>query len=248
MNATQRTIVLIPARMASSRLPGKPLAMIGGLPMTVQVLRRGEEAKLGPVVVAAAESEIVRSVEKAGGRAILTDPSLPSGSDRIHAGLQAIDPDGEYEVVINLQGDLPAISPGAIVNCHRALLDSGADIATLASEIEDSEELENPNVVKAMARFETGQTVAIAEDFQRRLPAGWSGPQLHHVGLYAYRRTALEAFVSLPPSKRERERKLEQMRALDAGMTIAVGLVDTIPFGVDTPEDLERARALFSAA
>ncbi len=246
MTDLSNAIILIPARMASSRLPGKPLAEIDGLPMIVQVVKRGWEADLGPVIVAAAEQEVVDAVKAHGGQAVLTDPDLPSGSDRIHAALEAHDPDGKFENVINLQGDLPAISPEAIRACHHALTETGADIATLAAEIEDDEEIGNPNVVKALARFEAGERVGIAEDFQRELPTDWLGSKLHHIGLYAYRRGALERFVALPPSKREQERKLEQMRALDAGMSIAVGLVDTIPFGVDTPEDLERARILFS--
>lgn len=248
MTTPPKTIVLIPARMASTRLPGKPLADIAGLPMIAQVVRRGLEASLGPVAVAAAEPEIAEAVELAGGQAVLTDPDLPSGSDRIHAALKELDGAGEYDIILNLQGDLPAIDPAAIRACHTALTETDADIATLGAEITDPEEIGNPNVVKALARFEPGKTITMAEDFQRELPKGWDGLRLHHIGLYAYRRAALDRFVSLPPSERETKRKLEQMRALDSGMTIAIGLVDTVPFGVDTPEDLERARRHFANA
>ena len=239
------TIILIPARMASSRLPGKPLADIAGLPMIVQVMRRGLETGLGDVVVAAAEQEVVDAVQNAGGRAVLTDPDLPSGSDRIAAALEICDPDGTIEYVINLQGDLPMIAPDAIAACHDALITSDADIATLVAPITDADELTDPNVVKAMVRFAPGEPVAMAEDFARILPPGWDGGHFHHIGIYAYRRSALMRFVSLPVSARETAEKLEQLRALDAGMTIAAGCVDTIPSGVDTPADLEQARISF---
>lgn len=240
------TIILIPARMASERLPGKPLADLNGVPMIVEVMRRGEETGLGTVMVAAAESEIAEVVEAAGGTVILTDPQLPSGSDRIAAALAKADPDGLIEYVINLQGDLPTISPAAIAACHKALVNSGADIATLVAEIEDDDEIADPNVVKALVHFEEGKTTALAADFVRELPEEWTGGHYHHIGIYAYRRAALSRFVALAQSSREKTRKLEQMRALDNGMTIAVSLVDTIPFGVDTPADLERARQVLA--
>ncbi len=240
---TDDAIILIPARMGSSRLPGKPLADIAGLPMIVHVLRRAEEADAGPVLVAAAEKAIADAVRAAGGRAVLTDPDLPSGSDRIAAALAAYDPQRRYGIVINLQGDLPTMNPADIRRCAEALRDTGADIATLAAEIHDPAEAANPNVVKAIAPLD-GKAVAMAEDFVRELPEGAEGPFFHHVGIYAYRRQALERFVSLPPSERERQRKLEQMRALDNGMTIAVARVERAPFGVDAPEDLERARMI----
>ncbi len=240
---TDDTIILIPARMGSSRLPGKPLADIAGLPMIVHVLRRAEEAGVGPVLVAAAEQAIADAVRAAGGEAVLTDPDLPSGSDRIAAALAAHDPQRHFGIVINLQGDLPTMNPADVRRSAEALRLTGADIATLAAEIHDPEEAANPNVVKALAPLHR-EPVALAEDFVRELPAGAEGPFFHHVGIYAYRREALERFVALPPSEREQARRLEQMRALDNGMTIAVARVEKAPFGVDAPEDLERARAI----
>ncbi len=240
---TDDAIILIPARMGSSRLPGKPLADIAGLPMIVHVLRRAEEADVGPVLVAAAEEAIVEAVERAGGRAVLTDPELPSGSDRIAAALAIHDPQRRYGIVINLQGDLPTMNPADIRRCAEALQATGADIATLAAEIRDPAEAANPNVVKAIAPL-ARKPVAMAEDFVRTLPEDAKAPFFHHVGIYAYRRPALERFVALPPSERELERKLEQMRALDNGMTIAVARVEQAPFGVDAPEDLQRARTI----
>ncbi len=240
---TDDAIILVPARMGSSRLPGKPLADIAGAPMIVHVLRRAREADAGPVLVAAAEEAIAEAVQAAGGEVVLTDPDLPSGSDRIAAALAVHDPQRRYGIVVNLQGDLPTIEPADIRRCVEALRDTGADIATLAAEIRDPEEAANPNVVKAIAPLDR-EPVALAQDFVRKLPENAEGPFFHHVGIYAYRRPALERFVSLPPSKRERERKLEQMRALDNGMTIAVARVEHAPFGVDAPEDLERVRAI----
>ena len=239
-----KTLIVIPARMASSRLPGKPLADINGVPMIVEVMRRGLEAGLGDVVVAVSEAEVADAVGKAGGRAVMTDPDLPSGSDRIYAALSICDPARQAKVIINLQGDLPTISPQAIATCNAALVESGADIATLVAPIKNNEEIADPNVVKALVQFDPGSNIAIAEDFTRLLPPSWSGGLYHHIGLYAYNRNALARFVGLPQSVREKKHKLEQLRALDAGMKIAVGRVDTIPFGVDTPADLERARTL----
>ncbi len=235
------SIVMIPARMASTRLPGKPLADIAGEPMIVRVWRQAEQAGLGPVVVAAAEQEIADAVHAAGGRAVLTDPSLPSGSDRIAEGLRKADPLGLFGVVVNLQGDLPTLPPQYLRICAEALVKADADIATLAAPIRSEEELANPNVVKAVAPL-AWEEVALAEDFVRQLPAGHQGPAFHHIGIYAYRRAALERFIALPPSLRERHHKLEQLRALDAGMKIAVARVDQAPFGVDTPAELEHVR------
>ncbi len=240
---TDDAIIFIPARMGSSRLPGKPLADIAGTPMIVHVLRRAEEADVGPVVVAAAEETIAEAVRAAGGMAVLTDPDLPSGSDRIAAALTLHDPQRRHGIVINLQGDLPTMNPADIRRCAEALQATGADIATLAAKIRDPEEVTNPNVVKAIAPLEH-KPVALAEDFVRELPKDAEGPFFHHIGIYAYRRPALERFVTLPPSEREQERRLEQLRALDNGMTIAVARVERAPFGVDAPEDLERARAI----
>ncbi|MDH3740110.1 MAG: 3-deoxy-manno-octulosonate cytidylyltransferase [Hyphomicrobiales bacterium] len=239
---TSNTIVIVPARMSSTRLPGKPLADICGQPMIVHVWRRAIEAGVGPVLVAVAEQEIVDVVAAAGGDAVVTDPDLPSGSDRICAALQARDPNRQFRFIINLQGDLPLMDPKSISQCLAPLANEGMQISTLAAEITDREEIANPDVVKALADFTPGSDVAVAQDFVRQVPEDASGPFWHHIGIYAYRREALEAFVGLPVSPRERERKLEQMRAMDNGLPIAVVRVDTIPFGVDTPADLDRAR------
>ncbi len=242
MTADDDTIVLIPARMASSRLPGKPLADIAGLPMIVHVYRRAVKSGVGPVFVAAADSEIAKAVEREGGRAVLTDPALPSGSDRIAAALEQLDPQGRYRVVVNLQGDLPTIAPPDICRCVQALVETDADMATLAAPITSEEEAANPNVVKVIAPALAKDDVAIAQDFLRDLPEGQQPPWFHHVGIYAYTRPALRRFVALPPSRRERALRLEQLRALDNGMRIAVARIAKAPHGVDTPQDLERAR------
>lgn len=239
-------ILLIPARLASTRLPAKPLADIGGVPMIVRVLRQAEAAKLGPVAVAAGEADIVAAVEAAGGRAVPTDPALPSGSDRIHAALGILDPGGRHDVVINLQGDLPALDPAQIRAVAAALEDSGADIATLAAEITDPAERTNPSVVKAVVAWDGAGRLGRALYFTRATAPTGEGPLFHHVGLYAYRRAALERFVSLPPSLLETREKLEQLRALEANMSIAVACVDSVPLSVDTPADLERARKILS--
>ena len=239
-------ILLIPARLASTRLPAKPLAEIGGVPMIVRVLRQAEAAGLGPVAVAAGEAEIVAAVEQAGGRAVLTDPSLPSGSDRIHAALQMLDPEGRHDVVINLQGDLPALDPAQIRAVAAALDDSGADIATLAAEITDPAERDNPSVVKAVVAWDANGRLGRALYFTRATAPTGDGPLSHHVGIYAYCREALARFVGLPPSPLETREKLEQLRALEANMSIAVARVDSVPLSVDTPEDLERARKILT--
>jgi len=235
-------IVLIPARMASTRLPGKPLADISGKPMIVRVWEQAMAAEIGPVVVAAAESDIARAIEQAGGRAVLTSPALPSGSDRIFEALQKVDPSGEHDAIVNLQGDLPALDPG-MVRAVASLLESGdADIATLAAEIDDPADYDNPSVVKPVVAWQGRKGRALY--FTRaRAPSG-EGALYHHVGIYAYRRAALERFVRLPPSPLEQREKLEQLRALEAGMSIAVAMVDSVPLSVDTPADLEKARKL----
>jgi 3-deoxy-manno-octulosonate cytidylyltransferase (CMP-KDO synthetase) len=239
-------ILLIPARMASSRLPDKPLADIGGVPMIVRVWARAVASGLGPVVVAAGEAEIVRAVEKAGGRAVLTDPDAPSGSDRIWEALGLVDPKGAHDVVVNLQGDLPALDPDQLKTAVWALEKSGADIGTLAAPIVEEAEETNPAVVKAVVAWDAREKLGRALYFTRAtVPAG-EGVLWHHVGLYAYRRDALESFVALPPSPLELREKLEQLRALEAGMSIAVARVDATPLSVDTPADLERARKLLS--
>jgi 3-deoxy-manno-octulosonate cytidylyltransferase (CMP-KDO synthetase) len=236
-------LILIPARMASTRLPGKPLADIAGLPMIVHVLRRAEAANLGPVVVATDEETIAVAVEKAGGRALMTRADHASGSDRIFEALGVVDPQGRVRIVVNVQGDLPTIEPADIAAALGPLADPAVDIATLAAEIRKPEERDNPNVVKVV-----GSPVAPfrlrALYFTRATAPYGEGPLYHHIGLYAYRRAALERFVKLPPSPLEQREKLEQLRALEAGMRIDVAIVDTVPLGVDTPEDLEIARAI----
>ncbi len=242
-------ILMIPARMASTRLPGKPLARIAGVPMIVRVWARASAAGLGPVVVAAGEPEVAAAVEQAGGKAVLTDPGLASGSDRIWAALNVVDPpDGQgkvrHDVVVNLQGDLPALDPAELRLVVRLLETSGADIATLAAPIDNEADRLNPSVVKAVAAWNPDRTQGRALYFTRATAPSGDGTLWHHVGLYAFRRAALERFVSLPPSPLERREKLEQLRALEAGMSIAIARVDAPPLSVDTPDDLARARAL----
>ena len=239
-------ILLIPARMASTRLPGKPLADIAGQPMIVRVWRQAVAAGLGPAVVAAGEEEIVAAMAKAGGQAVLTDPGLPSGSDRIFDALTKLDPDGAHDVVVNLQGDLPALDPLQIRAVVRALTDSGADIATLAAPIDNDGDRTNPAVVKAVVAWDAGERLGRALYFTRATAPTGDGALYHHVGIYAFRRAALARFVALPPSPLERREKLEQLRALEANMSIAVARVDRAPLSVDTPADLERARRLLA--
>jgi 3-deoxy-manno-octulosonate cytidylyltransferase (CMP-KDO synthetase) len=237
-------VIIIPARMASTLLPGKPLADIAGEPMIVKVWRQAMRASLGPVLVAAAEPAIADAVERAGGRAVLTDPNLASGSDRVHAALQTADPDSLFDAVINLQGDLPEVDPQALRLVTAVLEKSGADIATLAAPITDTADFDNPNVVKPVVAWNGKGTSGRALYFTRvRAPAG-EGPLYHHVGIYAFTRAALARFVSLPPSPLESREKLEQLRALEAGMRIEVARIDAVPLSVDTPADLERARKL----
>jgi 3-deoxy-manno-octulosonate cytidylyltransferase (CMP-KDO synthetase) len=239
------TLVFIPARMASKRLPGKPLADIAGEPMIVRVLRRAAAASIGAVVVATDSSQIAAAVEKAGGRAVLTRADHASGSDRIFEALGKVDPDRRSSIIVNVQGDLPTLEPGDIKAALTPLADTAVDIATLAAEIRRSAERDDPNVVKVV-----GTPVAPARlralYFTRATAPSGTGPLYHHVGLYAFRRAALERFVALPPSLLEQREKLEQLRALEAGMRIDVALVDSVPLGVDTPRDLARARAKLS--
>jgi len=239
-------LVLIPARMASSRLPGKPLADIAGAPMIVQVMRRAQEADVGPVVVATDTPGIAEAVAKAGGTAVMTRADHPSGSDRIHEALQAIDPDGRHDVIVNVQGDLPTINPAIITAALAPLADQAVDIATLAAVITRAEERTEPSVVKAVGtQLAPGRLRAL---YFTRATAPWGeGPLLHHIGLYAWRRDALQRFIALPPSPLERRENLEQLRALEAGMRIDIVVVDDVPLGVDTPHDLERARAVLAA-
>jgi 3-deoxy-manno-octulosonate cytidylyltransferase (CMP-KDO synthetase) len=236
-------LILIPARMASTRLPGKPLADIAGLPMIVQVLRRAEAARLGPVVVACDDETIAAAVEKAGGRAILTRADHPSGSDRIFEALGVVDPDGRAKIVVNVQGDLPMLAPEDIAAALTPLNDPAVDIATLAAEIKKPEERINPNVVKVVGSPVASRRLRALYFTRATAPSG-DGPLYHHIGLYAYRRAALQRFVKMPPSPLEQRERLEQLRALEAGMRIDVAIVDTVPLGVDTPQDLETARAM----
>ena len=235
-------IIVIPSRMASSRLPGKPLADIGGRPMILHVLDRAREADIGSVAVACSEIEVADVVRAAGGVAVMTDPSLPSGSDRVQAALTALDPTGKHDVVVNLQGDLPTIPPGLLRAVLSALGDPATDIGTLVAPITSEEERCASSVVKVACAFAVGQSVAQAFYFSRATIPWGDGPLWHHIGVYAYRRPALSRFVSLPPSPLEKRESLEQLRALEAGMRIAAARVEHAPFGVDTPADLERAR------
>jgi 3-deoxy-manno-octulosonate cytidylyltransferase (CMP-KDO synthetase) len=245
--AAAATVVMIPARLASTRLPGKPLAEIGGVPMIVRVWQRAVEAAVGPVVVAAAEAAIAEAVRAHGGTAVLTEPDLPSGTDRIFRALQAIDPERRFAQVINLQGDLPALDPAAIRAVLGPLTELGTDMATLAVATEDAGERADPNVVKAVIAFDRARPrLGRALYFTRATAPSGPGPVWHHIGIYAWRRAALERLALLPPSPLERRERLEQLRALEDGMSIGVALVDTVPLGVDTPADLARARAHFA--
>lgn len=237
-----RPIVVVPARMSSTRLPGKPLADIAGRPMIMHVLERGLAAGIGPVVVACDDAAIAAAVEAAGGTAVLTRTDHESGSDRIFEAVEAIDPDRRYDVVVNLQGDLPTIDPALLTGAAALLDDPEVAIATLASEIVREEERTLSQVVKAVGT-PIGPRRLRALYFTRATAPWGEGPLFHHIGLYAYRREALARFVALPPSPLEQREKLEQLRALEAGMRIDIGLVDGVPFGVDTPDDLARARA-----
>ena len=237
------TLVLVPARIASTRLPGKPLADIAGLPMIVQVMKRGQEADIGEVVVATDTQEVADAVHDHGGQAMMTSVEHPSGSDRIHEALQAYDGDGQVQTLVNVQGDLPTIDPDSIRASLRPLINPDVMLSTLATEIIREEERDNPNVVKLVVT-PAGDGVRRALYIPRSTPPTGPGPLYHHIGLYAWRRSALERFVSLPPSALETRERLEQLRALEDGMRVDAALVDTVPLGVDTPEDLERARAV----
>jgi len=246
LNPPLNPVVLIPSRLASTRLPDKPLADIGGEPMIVHCWRRALEAALGPVVVACGDAAIKDAVEAAGGLAVMTRPDHPSGSDRIFEALSAIDTAGAYDCIVNVQGDLPTIDPDVIRAVLAPLQDPAVDISTLIAEITDPEERTNPNVVKAVVGLSAGETVGRALYFSRTTTPSGDGPLYHHIGLYAYRRDALERFVSLPQGVLEAREKLEQLRALENGMRIDAALVDTVPFGVDIPADLDRARQMLA--
>jgi 3-deoxy-manno-octulosonate cytidylyltransferase (CMP-KDO synthetase) len=235
-------IILIPARLGSTRLPNKVLADIAGRPMIAHVLARALAAGLGPVAVACGERQIADAVREAGGVAVMTDPELPSGSDRIFAALRQLDPEQKHDVIINLQGDLPGIDPADLSAVLLPLRDPGYDIATLVAPVTSAAEAAAQSVVKCVCAFPPGQATAPALYFSRNAVPSGEGPLWHHIGIYAYRRAALARFVSLPPSPLEQREKLEQLRALEAGMRIGVARVAAAPFGVDTPEDLEQAR------
>src|SRR5829696_1530913 len=240
--AESELLILIPARIASTRLPRKPLADIAGQPMIVHVLRRAQEAALGPVAVATDSREIAEVVEKAGGQAVMTRADHVSGSDRIFEALNTLDPQGRAQIVINVQGDLPTLSPQDLRAVLQPLGDPAVDIATLAAEIKQPAEKTNPHVVKVVGSpISPGRLRALY--FTRATAPAGEGPLYHHIGLYAYRRAALQRFVELPPSALELREKLEQLRALEAGMRVDVAIVDSVPLGVDTPEELAQARA-----
>ncbi len=245
ISGSNDTVILIPARMASTRLPDKPLADINGLPMIVQVWKRSLEAGCGEVVVATDSPKIAAAIEAHGGKVVMTSEDHASGSDRIFEALQTIDPGGKFQHIINVQGDLPTIEPVAIRACLTPLENSLVDIATLVAEITLEEERANPNVVK-MVGTPLDDRVFRALYFTRATAPHGDGPLYHHIGLYGWRRAALEKFVALPPSPLEQREKLEQLRALEAGMRIDAVVVDTVPLGVDTPADLERARAMLA--
>ena len=240
-------LVLIPARMRATRLPNKPMAEIAGKPMILHVVDRARAAAVGPVWVATDAPEIARAVQAAGGQAVLTRADHVSGSDRVFEALQAIDPAGKAAVVINLQGDLPTVAPDAIRAALVPLDDAAVDIGTIAAEIRDPAERTDPNVVKVVGTPVAPRRLRALYFTRATAPAG-EGPLYHHIGLYAYRRKALEAFVRLQPSPLEQREKLEQLRALEAGMRIDVAIVDAVPLGVDTPADLEKARAQLAGA
>ena len=241
----RQTLVVIPARMQASRLPGKPMADIHGEPMIVHVWHKAVAAEVGRVIVASDSEEILQAIRAAGGEAVLTRADHSSGSDRVYEAVTKIDPDADADFIINLQGDLPTLEPRLVTECLAPLEDKGPDIATLAAEIRSDEERDNPSVVKVVG-------TPVAENRMRALyftraaaPHG-EGPLYHHIGIYAYRRFALERFIDLRPSVLEKREKLEQLRALEGNMRIDVAVVDTVPLGVDTPADLEKARKLIS--
>jgi len=238
-----KPIVLIPARMASTRLPGKPLADIAGTPMIVRVWRQAIAADIGPVVVAAAEREIAAAIEAVGGRAVLTPPELPSGSDRIFAALERVDRAGDHDVIVNLQGDLPDLDPAHIKRVIEPLSNPAVDIATLVVEIDNDADRADPNVVKPAVVWSSDGRSGRALYFSRATIPSGAGSVFHHLGIYAYRRAALTRFVALSPSPLEKREKLEQLRALEAGMHVAVMRVDSVPLSVDTADDLAKARA-----
>jgi 3-deoxy-manno-octulosonate cytidylyltransferase (CMP-KDO synthetase) len=240
-------LIVIPSRLGATRLPGKPLAAIAGEPMIVHVWRRAVASAAGPVLVACADAEIAAAVRLVSGTVVMTDPALPTGSDRVSEAVELVDPDGDFDVVVNLQGDMPTLDPALVRTVLKPLEDARVDIATLAVEIADAREIEDPNVVKIALELDGKRGIGRALYFSRAAIPSGSGARYHHLGIYAYRRAALQRFVRLAQSALERSEKLEQLRALAHGMRIDAAIVETIPLGVDTPADLERARALIGA-
>jgi 3-deoxy-manno-octulosonate cytidylyltransferase (CMP-KDO synthetase) len=237
-------LIVIPARLASTRLPDKPLAEINGAPMIVRVLRSAEAASVGPVVVACGDAAIAEAVIRSGGRAVMTDPALRTGTDRVSAAAAAVDPHRRHDVVVNLQGDTPDLAPEDIRAALSPLADPAVDMATVAAVIRDPVLYDDPNTVKAVAAIPSGARIGRALYFSRaRVPSG-DGPFYHHFGLYAFRRSALARFPSLPEGVLEKRERLEQLRALEAGLNVWVALIDRVPLEVNTPEDLARARRL----
>ena len=241
-------LIIIPARLKATRLPNKPLAMIGDAPMIVHVWRRAVQAEAGPVVVAAGDLAIVNAVSAVGGQAVMTDPTLPSGSDRVHAAAEVYDPKGEYDVVVNVQGDLPTLDPALVVASIAPLVDQDVDIATVVARITEERELSDLAVVKAALSLRRGERIGPALYFSRNCIPSGAGDHYHHIGIYAFRRAALRRFVALLPTELEVRERLEQLRALEHGMRIAAALVDAIPLGVDTPADLECVRRLLATS
>lgn len=239
-------LVIIPARLGATRLPRKPLADICGKPMIVRVLEQAKNAQIGPVVVACDHPDIAAAVEAHGGRAVMTQPDHSSGSDRIHEAANLVDPDKSHNVVLNLQGDVPLIAPDAIRAAFRPLDNQDVDIGTIMTEIRDEQFRDDPSFVKAVTT-PSGSQIQRALYFTRATAPTGPGPLYQHIGVYAYRRSALERFVALPPSPLEIREKLEQLRALEAGMRIDVSIIDSAPMDVNTPEDLERARTAVAA-
>lgn len=240
-------IVIIPARMAATRLPRKPLLDIHGKPMILHVYDRALEADIGHIIVAAGDKEIYDVVRDAGLNAVLTNPELPSGSDRVYQALTIIDPNENYDTIINLQGDLPTIDPVLLSAILSPLKRKEVDISTLASIIHTDDEKMNENVVKVvMSPDNQYENIGRALYFTRATAPWGEGNLLHHIGVYGYQRNALKHFIQLSPSYLEKREKLEQLRALENNMRIDVTVVDTIPIGVDTPDDLEKARLVLA--
>ena len=244
MISDSNPIILIPARMNSTRLPNKPLADINGIPMIVRVWQIAVNANLGRVIVASGDSKISEAIQNEGGEAILTDPALPSGSDRIFAALEEADPFKKHNIIINLQGDLPVLERSTITAAYKLMENEHVDIGTVAAKITIPEEKLSPSIVKAIVAWNNDGIKGRALYFTRASAPTGNGPMYHHIGLYSFRRHALERFVKLPISPLEQQEKLEQLRALENGMRIEVALVDNVPFGVDTPADLEKAKLL----